>query len=103
MADYDYDTIEYYHDQARDFAAEVHHCHNRINILELQLNEKRREAASARLHVQALKNDLSAAKKAWRYEVASLRGLSIRATLLHELRRTVRVDEHATDKRGLGA
>ena len=84
VTDYDYETIEYYHDQARDFAAEVHHCHNRINILELQLNEKRREAASARLHVQALKNDLSAAKKAWRYEVASLREPCVPEGDLHE-------------------
>ena len=73
MTDYDYETIEYYHDQARDFAAEVHHCHNRINILELQLNEKRREAASARLRVQALKNDIAELKRAWRADVANLR------------------------------
>ena len=73
----DYETIEYYHDQAKDFAAEVHHCHNRINILELQLNEKRREATSERLHVQALKNDLSSTKSAWRRDIERLRKTSI--------------------------
>ena len=68
-----YDELEHWKREAETNLAEIHHLHNRINVLEMNLNAKRREVASERLHVQALKNDMDELKRAYRADVDNLR------------------------------